>query len=58
VLRRLPDPEGVQALLADLVEDDAGRGEDDAVPAGWSSGGWDGGWDGAWTGASGTGSLP
>ena len=63
VLRRLPDPEGVQALLAQLVEDDAGPGDDDAVPAGWaaagwSSGGWDGGEDGAWTGASGTSPLP
>lgn len=36
VLARVPDPDGVQALLARLVEDDAARAE--PVPAGWAAG--------------------
>ena len=55
VLRRLPDPEGVQALLTQLVEDDAEHGLDPVVPAGWP--GADDGWDAAWTGASDTSPL-
>ena len=58
MLRRVPDPDGLQALLTQLIEDDAERVPDAVVPAGWPSGGWDGGEDGAWTGASGTSPLP
>ncbi len=36
VLCRVPDPDGVQALLTQLIEDDAEQGS--AVPAGWDTG--------------------
>jgi membrane protein YdbS with pleckstrin-like domain len=71
VLCRVPDPDGVQALLAQLIEDDGGRAHD-VVPAGWAGeavvaddawasgewpGEWSDGWDGARTGAHGTSPL-
>jgi uncharacterized membrane protein YdbT with pleckstrin-like domain len=43
VLRRVPDPDGVQALLAQLVEDDADRVHDDAAARDpWADTGWGG----------------